>query len=118
VGKQEITRATFLEELTQAVPDVTPLVAEHLADHDELLAHLLMPDLLRFATAAFAEGRHEVSARLMCFIDECLLRGDDYIENAVAVSFVEHFGAWPGETSVFLETWPDGLRAELRRQQE
>ncbi|WP_162269022.1 hypothetical protein [Frondihabitans sp. PAMC 28766] len=89
-----------------------------MADYDELLVHLLMADLLRYATAAFADGRRDVTDRLLRFVDDSPAQGDSHIENAVSVSFVENFGAGKGETPAFLATWPDGLRADLKSQQD
>ena len=73
------------------------LVAQHLTDNDELLLHLLMSDLLRLIVSKFSEGQTEVTDRLLSFADHCLREGDDDVVNAVCVSFVEHFGAYPGE---------------------
>lgn len=115
--RQGITREAFIEHLLRMAPETEPLVDEHLAEQGELLLHMLMSDLLRFATAEFASGHTHVSHRVLRSVDQCLGRGDDEVENAVAVSFVEYFGAWPGETQAFLATWPEGLRAELRCQQ-
>ncbi|RFA12254.1 hypothetical protein B7R22_16635 [Subtercola boreus] len=107
------TKANFVDQLVEAVPESESTVVEHLDYFDELLLHLLMADLLRFATASFANGRTDISDRLLRFVDASLTGGDEYIQNAVKVSFVEHFSAWPGETPEFLDTWPLALRSAL-----
>lgn len=110
-----ITRADFLDDLRIAVPESDVLVADHLADTDEILLHLLMSDLLRLAVSTFAEGRTGVTDRLLAFVDRCLREGDDDVVNAVGVSFVENFGGYPGESDALLSRWPPALRAELGR---
>ncbi len=110
-----IKREGFLEELAVAVPESGDVVAEHLADNDGLLLHLLMSDLLRMTVSTFGAGEVAVTDRLLGFIDWCFRMGDDYVVNAVAVSFVEHFGTHPGESDALLKRWPPALRAELGR---
>jgi hypothetical protein len=110
-----ITRDGFVDELRVAVPESGDLVAEHLADNDELLLHVLLSDLLRLAVSTFASGRVAVTDRLLVFVDRCLRDGDDDVVNAVCVSFVEDFGAFPGESDALLGRWPPSLRAELSR---
>ena len=110
-----IRREDFVGELAVAVPESGDVVAEHLADNDELLLHLLMGDLLRMTVSTYAAGEVAVTDRLLAFVDGCLRDGDEYVVNAVAVSFVEDFGAHPGESDALLERWPPALRAELGR---
>jgi len=110
-----IRRDGFLEELADAVPESGDVVAEHLADNDDFLLHLLMSDLLRLTVSKYSDGEIAVSDRLLAFIDGCLREGDEYVVNAVAVSFVEDFGVYPGESDALLERWTAALRAELGR---
>jgi hypothetical protein len=110
-----IRREDFLQELAVAVPESGTVVAEHLADYDGLLLHLLMSDLLRMSVTTYEADDVAVTDRLLAFIDWCLRTGDEDVSNAVSVSFVEHFGAFPGESDALLERWPPALRAELGR---
>lgn len=110
-----IRRQDFLSELAVAVPESAGLVAEHLTDHDGLLLHPLLSDLVRMTVSTFAAGDVGVTDRLLAFIDWCFRKGDDYVSNAVAVSFIEDFGAASGESDALLERWPPVLRAELGR---
>lgn len=110
-----IRREDFLEELTVAVPESGDAVSEHLADNDGLLLHLLISDLLRMTVSSYAAGEVAVTDRLLAFMDRCLREGDDDVVNAVAVSFVEGFSAYPGESDALLERWPRALRAEFGR---
>jgi hypothetical protein len=107
----------FVDRLLAAVPEVDAEVREHLSDYDgELLIHLLMGDLRRTAVRLFHDGAFQVEQRLLRFVDLALRQGDDAVENAVCVSFVENAGFGPGETPEFIASWPDGLRSELDRQ--
>ncbi|WP_256796451.1 hypothetical protein [Terrabacter sp. Ter38] len=110
-----ITHTDFVDQLKAEVPESSGLVAEHLVDNDELLLHLLMSDLLRLVASTFSEGRTTVTDRLLAFVDRCLREGDDKVVNAVCVSFVEGFGAYPDESEALLSRWPSALRAELGR---
>ncbi len=109
-----ITRAHFVANLLSAVPEVDGMVREHLDAYEgELLLHLLMADLVRHGVAAFEDGRSSEARRLLEFVDSCLAEGDEYITNAVLVSFIENYGYGEDEPDSFLAIWPDGLRAGL-----
>jgi hypothetical protein len=110
-----ITQGGFVRELEAAVPETGVLVTQHFADNDELLLHLLMSDLLRMSVSTFQAGQVDITDRLLMFIDRCLREGDGDVANAVGVSFVEHFGVYPGESDALLSRWPAALRAELGR---
>jgi hypothetical protein len=110
-----VTRENFVEQLAVAVPEAGDVVAEHLADNDGLLLHLLLSDLLRMTVRSYSAGDVYVTDRLLTVVDSCLREGDDAVVNAVAVSFVEDFGAFPDESDALLERWPPALRAELGR---
>ena len=111
-----ITGATFVDDLLSAVPEATGMVREHLDDQDgELLLHLLMADLLRFGVAAFESARTGEALRILHFVERCLAEGDEYVTNAVQVSFVENYGYGRNEPVSFLAIWPATLREELGR---
>lgn len=111
-----ITRDSFTDALLAVVPEARPVVTEHLADNDgEMLLHLLMSDLERMMVSTFGKGNIELTQRLLDFIDQSLRGGDPDVTNAVAVSFVEHYGALPGESDALLGLWPTALRQELGR---
>lgn len=104
--------------LVRSVPGTDPVVDEHFTENDELLIHLLLPDLLRFAVARFSVGDVESSGRVLDVVASALSDGDDALVNAVEVSFVEDAGAGDGETPAFLASWPPTLSAALREQQQ
>lgn len=56
-----------------------------------------------------------VTGRILAVVERGLRDGDEHVRKAVAVSFVEDFGAFPGETDELLALWPPLLRAELGR---
>ena len=72
-------------------------------------------EFLRLTVSAFSEGKAEAADRLLAFVDRCLRYGDEDVANAVSVSFVENYGALPGECEGLLARWPPALRAELHR---
>ncbi|PZS15651.1 MAG: hypothetical protein DLM57_12235 [Pseudonocardiales bacterium] len=92
----------FAELLRERVPEAEPLLSENLDIDGKMLLHLLMADLLRLAVEQFHANNGELAARLLDLVDQALRAGDTYVENAVAVSFVEHAGAFKGETLEFL----------------
>lgn len=111
-----ITRDSIADGLLAAVPEAGDTVREHLDDQEgQLLLHLLMPELLRFGVAAFEDGETDQARRLLEFVGRCLADGDEYVRNAVQVSFVENYEYGQNEPDSFVPLWPDGLRAELGR---
>ncbi len=93
------------------------MVDEHLRDQDgELLLHLLVADLRRFAIATFESGDEDLSHRLLSAMDIGFREGDEEVENAIAVSFVEDTGWWDPAMQPFIASWPNGLQAEVTRQ--
>ncbi|HUF97653.1 MAG TPA: hypothetical protein VMM60_05940 [Ilumatobacter sp.] len=113
-----VSSNAFLAELSSAVPESQELVAEHLAFHEELLLHLLIADLRRMAIAMFEQDELDPLRRLLAVLDRSLAEGDDFVSNAVAVSFVEDTGWWDPEMSGFMGAWPAGLTAEAERQRQ
>lgn len=111
-----MTAYDFLSALTSKVPDTQHLVTEHMKDNDELLLHLLVADLRRYAIEEFDSGRRDELGRLLSVI-ECALRdGREDVTNAMAVSFVEDTGWWDPGMQPFIDAWPSELRAEVDRQ--
>ena len=111
-----ITQDSFIDNLVAVVPEAAETVRGHLDDQEgELLIHLLMADLLRLTVRVFGDGREDVARHLLEFVDRCLGEGDEYVRNAVSVSFVEHYGFGSDEPEELLSLWPAGLRASLGR---
>lgn len=112
-----MTPDDFVEQLKRDVPEVQPLILEHLDDNDEILLHLLTADLRRHAMEAFDAGRSPELFRLLAVLNAALIEGADDVQNAIAVSFVEDTGWWDPAMQPFIESWPPDLRREADRQQ-
>ncbi|TYL45479.1 hypothetical protein FXB39_17705 [Nocardioides sp. BGMRC 2183] len=109
-------------DLTTRAADISPslraIIDEHLRDGDELLLHVLMSDLRRWAVSAFYNLDDDQAVRtLLLLLDEALRDGDEAVENAVAVSFVADACSWQPRIAPFLAVWPAALREEADRQQ-
>ena len=93
-----LTAPEFVSRLSSQVPESSPTLREHHDEQEgELLLHLLVADLRRLALAWFEEGRTDALGRLVDLLDTGLREGDEYVENAIAVSFVEDLGWWEAD---------------------
>lgn len=113
-----MTADDFLLVLVSEVPEAEAIVREHLEYYDELLLHFLTADLRRYVIDIFTSGQSDVLRRLLGVIERALLLGNDSVNNAIAVSFVEDSGWWDPVMQPFIASWPPGLKAEARRQRE
>ena len=114
-----MTRDDFVASLRAAGPEATATVNENLRDQGgEVLLHLMVADLRRLALRLFEQADSDNLGRLLTALNQGLIEGDPEVENAVAVSFVEDTGWWDQSMSAFIDSWPDGLRAEVERQRE
>jgi hypothetical protein len=113
-----MTADEFMAELDRRVPEAAELVRDQLGFMEVPHLHLLLPELLRMATELYASGQTETLARLQNLVAEGMAHGDEDVENAVAVSFVEHLGAFLLETPAFIAQLPQPLLGELRRQKD
>ena len=112
-----LTASEFVVSLTAQVPETAVTINQHLADQGgELLLHLLMGDLRLLAIDWFRTGQAEALERLLSVLEQGLVRGDEYVTNAVAVSFVGDSGWWEPETQPLVNALPAGLLAEVERQ--
>ncbi len=106
----------FVRQLAETSPRVAALVRAHTDEHDEVLLHLLVGDIRRWAVAAFYNGEDVVAvAAVLRLFDNALTKGDEYAVNAVAISFVEDVCPWEPRMSPFIDTWPGALRNEAAR---
>jgi hypothetical protein len=79
----------FISALVAEVPDLGPLLDEHLADYDELLAHVLFADLTRWVVARATAQPAEVG-RVLSRLETACAAGTRELQNLVFVSFVEN----------------------------
>jgi hypothetical protein len=111
-----LTRLDFTTLVASHVPEAEATVTAHLHNSDELLLHLPVADLRRLAIQWFDAGQNEPLGRLLQVVETGLREGDDDVENAVAVSFVEDTAWWDESMQPFIADWPAGLTNELDRQ--
>ena len=117
MNEPQVTESNFVDRLIAAVPDLVPVVNEHLADSEgELLLHLLVADVLRFSSGAFDSGDRATASKVLTFMSAAFENADGNVSNAIAVSFVELVGALPNETPEFIASWPRPLLDERDRQ--
>jgi hypothetical protein len=85
------TDVTFINALLLRVPELKALYEEHLGDNEELLPHVFMWDVTRFAIAqADNVQTHEPLRRLLAVLEEALEGGADKVNELIAVSFAEN----------------------------
>lgn len=112
-----LTISEFIAALAAEVPEATATLNDHLAEQDgELLLHLLTGDLRLLALDLFSTERTDALTRLLAVIDRAFTDGDENVENAVAVSFLEDLGWWEPQMQPFIEALPEGLFSEVERQ--
>lgn len=111
-----LTASEFVASLSAQVPETAATINEHLADNGELLLHVLVGDLRLLAIDWFRTDQTDALRRLLSDLEQGVGHGDERVENAIAVSFVEDMGWWEPEMQPFMESLPEGLLAEVERQ--
>lgn len=106
----------FVDLLLAEVPELRELVVEHLADHDEVLLHVLTACVRHRAIEEFDNGDRGLAGRIADVYGRGITEGDERVENAAAVSFVEDTPVWDPARTAFIKSWPEPLRAEVERQ--
>lgn len=107
----------FVASVVAHVPEAAPVLTEHLQDNDgELLLHPFVADLRRMCEEAWTSQKRELLNRLLNCFDRGLTAGDELVENAVAVSFVEDSCRWDAANREYIASWPIGLRTEAETQ--
>jgi hypothetical protein len=107
-----MTKERFIDDLVRGCPEARPVVEEHLHDHGEILLHLVVADVLRLAIAMFDGGETEPLNRCLGAVSTGLTDGDEYVQNAISVSFVEDTPWWDEQMFPFMAVWPKALQAE------
>jgi len=81
----------FLEALLERIPKLSSLYDKHIQDNDELLSHLLMADLTRFAVKESRNPEAQsVIAEMFEYLEEGLLTGSKEVRELIGVSFAEN----------------------------
>jgi len=86
-----ITTREFVHDLVSAVPELRPLLDEHLADnYGELLPHVLFGDITRWVGSAVEHGVDLNAAnQLLALLDSAYADHGDDVCNLITVSFLE-----------------------------
>lgn len=106
----------FVAGLVARVPEAGPALEEHLRNNDELLLHLFVADLRRMCEDAWSREHTELLGRLLEYLKVGLTTGDERVNNAVAISFVEDSCWYEPAHEDYIASWPEGLRAEVASQ--
>jgi hypothetical protein len=116
VTAQNLTRENFFESVLKVAPDFRSTYEEHIKDNDEVLVHLLMADLTRFVLTQCSEcaGVPGSILPLLSLLEEGINSSDDYLSNAVAVSFVENLQGEPA-LPLLRPNLGSGLSEQLRK---
>ena len=81
----------FVEELLRQVPDLQCLYSDHLQDNGQLLPHVFLGDVTKFAVAEADNQRLEAPVnRLLEQMESGLRTGTDSVKELISVSFVEN----------------------------
>ena len=105
----------FFERLERAAPELRSLRSEHEADNNgDLLGHLLIADILRWACAALDSKPGAVDAVLE-EIARSLQPGDDPVSSMISVSILENLGQGDPRELAIRTRLPRKLREELER---
>jgi hypothetical protein len=108
----------FAVALDGVSSDTHAIYVEHLADNEgEVLLHPLVAMMRDRAIVAFDRDEIELLHRLLDVMALGLEDGDELVRNAVEISFVEDSCWYDAAMAPFIASWPDALRAEVRRQQ-
>jgi hypothetical protein len=87
-----LTFENFLEQLRAAVLGFDRVYDEHVADHGEVLSHVLLGDLVRFLSAEVevGGGENDVLKQAMSLLERGMRSQDPRVQELVAVSFLEN----------------------------
>lgn len=109
----------FVAALSASASSVRAVVDDHLLEYGgESLLHLLVADVRLWCIEAFLAGERSDLGRCLDVMAMGILSSDDYVQNAVAVSFVEDTPWFDQSMEPFMAVWPAPLQAEADRQRE
>jgi hypothetical protein len=111
-----MTVDALLGELRTDVPELVPVIDEHISTHDQVLPHVLLGDVTWFVVEAHADGTTGVEDRCLRVLDRALREGDEEVVNVVEASFIENVGPWDKSVRRWIDSWPVTLREAALRQ--
>jgi hypothetical protein len=100
--------------LISTVPEAVPMVEEQLTYLGKVHLLLLLKDVACFVREAYDAGDAALVDRCLTYLDTSLRTGDEEVQNAIRVAFVENTALWEPGTKEWMATWPDSLRDDDR----
>lgn len=86
-----ISFTSFIRLLLHEIPELKLVYDQHIDDYDELLEHVFMGDVTRFAEQLYVtDPRSECLIRLLRFLDKSYAVEDEKLKELISVSFLEN----------------------------
>jgi Barstar (barnase inhibitor) len=105
----------FLHDLLRAVPELKPVLDEHLAANDTLLPHVMMADMTRFAVSAIVDlHKRPAVLKLLDHLEQGLRAGDEETRELILASFVENLIGEATALRLLKTLMGPNLRKEVR----
>lgn len=87
----------FWTHLVRIIPETTPILSAHIAEHGEVLPHILFSELTQWAIHLFLRWQEEsdntayaIFAKIIAFMQQCLDSEDERVQELVLFSFLEN----------------------------
>lgn len=107
---------SFVGVLSRRCSFLLPLLQEHLEDYDgEVLPHLFMAEVERWAESALLDGQHHLVDDLMAAIEDEFVRPAPDVQNVIVVSFLEHLPAAGDDRAELRERLGPACKEQLHR---
>lgn len=102
--------------LVHRVPELSPLLQEHLDDYDGLLPHVFMGDVTRWVVERFRADPSDINLSEVLAFVESWLQGaeDDEAKELILASFVENLPGRKEDGGGVRDALGPGLRGQLR----
>jgi hypothetical protein len=121
MAEQEINYDNVINLLIQGVPELQPLLNEHLNDQfGQLLPHLFFGDLTRYVMEQMRKSQiesqrqpPEVVRRIIGILEKAMLSSDMQAKELVQASFLENLDATDSAYSQLKSAMSPNLRREL-----
>ncbi|MEV0091671.1 hypothetical protein [Streptomyces sp. NPDC050738] len=106
----ELAHDAVVHALVDAVPELYEDLLLHLYNEHEVLTHVFFAlDVTPFVINAWREGRSELTARCLEFLERAMTCDDPDTRSVVGTSFVYQVGPWDPRMAAFIRTWPPAL---------
>jgi hypothetical protein len=97
----------YCEQLVRRFPDLETVLAEHVANNDDILPHVFMGEVTRYVLSDPPSRKNLVS-----YLENSLLEGAADIQELIAVSFVENLQGRTELERALKDVTGEGLRKE------